>query len=145
MRFLNNVTVSVNFLRDIFLKKNYDNFITLESDVIPPKGWLDMFEEVYDKADIIGGVYYLGFHPEKDFTEDRLYYTGHVLSGCTLYRKRVIEQIPFRWDERDLNAFPDAWMSHDAYRKGFRLANYTKIKCNHLSKTDGSRGLENIK
>jgi hypothetical protein len=32
----------------------------------------------------------------------------------------------------NLNEFPDAWMSLDAQRAGFRLANYCAIKAEHI-------------
>ena len=145
-QFLRNVTESVSYLREMFLKTDKKYFVIVESDVLPPKNFLDLFMEVIDDADIIGGVYYAGIHRQELFENDIFEETPHVLSGCTLYKREVIEKIPFRWGTDNLGAFPDAWICYDTGRKGnnFRLANYSKIKCGHYHKIDGSRGHENI-
>jgi hypothetical protein len=139
--FLRNVCLSANRLRDLFLASNSEYFIIFESDVIPPKNVIEMFEEVINDADIIGGIYYKGFHSENEFNSNNLQYVSHVLSGCTLYKRTVLQKIPFRWSEEEKGKFPDAFISFDAYDKGFRLANYCKIKCQHLHDSKGSRGL----
>jgi hypothetical protein len=143
--FLRNVTESVNFLRDMFLRTNCKYFVILESDVMPPPDWLQSFNEVIDRADVIGGIYYPGFHtPEMFSLPDTFQPTHHVLSGCALYKREIIEKIPFRWSTENLGAFPDAWLSYDSGRNGnnFKLANYSKIKCKHFHLPGGSRGQE---
>lgn len=146
-RFLRNVTESVNSLRSRFLAGTDENFVVIESDVIPPKNLLRLFDEVEGQADIIGGIYYRGFHSEEEWDpgNESLLPAHHILSGCTLYTREVIGAIPFRWSMENPGAFPDAWISHDASLKGFRLANYCKIKCNHLSMPNGSRGQDKIR
>ncbi len=142
--FLRNVTESLLKLREQFLKTNCKYFIILESDVCPiDKEWLNYFMEVIDKADIIGGLYYHGFHGDDLFFSNDIVYVNHVLSGCTLYKREIIEKYSFRWDENNLGAFPDAWICQDA--KNYRIANYCKIKCNHIHKKNGNRGLELLK
>jgi hypothetical protein len=146
--FLRNVTDSLKILRDYFLASNCKYFVILESDILPPVKWLDYFLEVIDKADIIGGIYYSGFHSQEMFDNPEIFQTtNHALSGCTLYKREVIESIPFRWNNENLNAFPDAWICYDAveYGNNFKIANYSKIKCIHLHDVDGSRGLEKLK
>jgi hypothetical protein len=142
--FLRNVTESVLFLRDIFLKGKWKYFVILESDVIPEKDWLSYFIEVKDEANIIGGIYYAGFHQPELWWGKKLIPTHHVLSGCAFYHREIIEKFPFRWSVDDLNAFPDAWICYD-YGDKARISNYTKIKCSHLSKENGSRGHEDLK
>ncbi|MCP4648795.1 MAG: hypothetical protein GY853_01765 [PVC group bacterium] len=141
VRFLRNVTESVLLLREKFLEGNWKYFIILESDVLPKDNeWLTSFMEVTDEADIIGGLYYMGFHdPGLWQGEIRVVPTHHVLSGCTLYKREVIEKYPFRWSEENLGAFPDAYICFDAGNE-YRLANYTKIVCDHLEKSQGDRG-----
>lgn len=135
--FLRNVADSVNYLRDKFLKTDCKYFVILESDLLPPTEWLSYFLEVIDKADLIGGVYYFGVHREELFRDPTiLEFVHHVLSGCTLYKREVIEKLPFRWSTENLNAFPDAWMSADSTKEGFKLANYSKIKCDHLHRLE---------
>lgn len=144
IRFLRNVTESVLLLREKFLEGDWKYFVILESDVLPQdEDWLKYFLEVIDQADVIGGLYYMGFHnPDLWEGPPRLVETHHVLSGCALYTRGFIEKIPFRWSEENLGAFSDAWASFDAKRNGnnFRLANYTKIQCDHLEKSPGDRG-----
>jgi hypothetical protein len=148
-QFQRNVAESLSFLRNIFLETKCKYFIIVESDVIPPADWLHYFMEVIDKADIIGGIYYHGFHDIKLFEDPTIFQeTHHVLSGCSLYKREVIEKIPFRWSTENLGAFPDAWMSYDAHRNGnnFRLANYSKIQCQHVDKPGSmTRGQETMR
>jgi len=145
-QFLRNVEASLYGLRCKFLKGPYRYFVILESDVIPNDSkWLHYFMEVSDQADIIGGLYYHGFHsPDMWSGPARIILTTHVLSGCAMYTRTVIEQYIFRWSEDNINAFPDAWICYDAIKAGFRVANYTKIQCRHLTDANGGRGLNNI-
>lgn len=144
--FLRSVTESVNYLRGTFLQsKGYEKFIIVESDVIVPENLISLFEEVKDQADIIGGIYYIGWHNHLlfDLAVTDLVPTSHVLSGCTMYDRKLIEHIPFRWDPADTGEFPDSNISKDALMAGFRLANYAKIKCLHLedpNRNDRGRG-----
>lgn len=147
--FHRNVTESVLKLREKFLASDANYMVIIESDVIPPTNLLELFEEVHDKADIIGGIYYGGFHEQEDFdpNHNEFVETHHALSGCTLYSRKIIETIPFRWDPEGMHAFPDAWICYDAKRNGnnFSIANYRKIKCQHLWDRDGSRGHNKIR
>ncbi len=133
--YLECITRCFNWLREKFLKTNKNAFVMLESDVLVPRHLLSLFEEVRGRADIIGGIYYRGFHEDRWFSPvyKRLVRVGHVLPGCALYERKVLEQFGFRYDiERDENALPDAWISKDAGEAGFKLANYTKIKCDRM-------------
>jgi len=146
IQFMKNVEASLYGLRRKFLDGPYDYFVILESDVAPKnKKWLHYFMEVVDQADIIGGLYYDGFHtPEMWQGEPRLVPVMHALSGCTLYKRELLERFNFRSSGDNPHAFPDAWMSLDAREAGFRIANYTKIQCAHLTDNNGGRGIENI-
>ena len=103
---------SVNFLRDKFLQSSCKYFLIIESDVVPPIDCLERFEEVIDSADIIGGIYYRGHHKDEWFNEDHKELIDSVVySGCTLYKRNVIEQIPFNLDYNNLGMFPDITFS----------------------------------
>jgi len=65
--FLRRVTESVKRLQEKFLETDKGAFVILESDVLAPRNLLSLFEEVRGKADIIGGIYYRGFHNDKWF------------------------------------------------------------------------------
>lgn len=135
-KFHRSVAESVGFLRARFLKTNLPYFLILESDVLPPLDLLPKLEASISKIQklnanwgAIGGLYYLGFH---DFTKSGINRTHHVLSGCTVYNRKALEEIPFRWDPKDLKPFPDAWWSYDAGER-FGLYNDHDIICQHLS------------
>ena len=129
-RFIRSVTKSVNFLRDIFLKTDSPNFLIIESDIIPPVDLLEKFDRtpLPKDAGILGAVYYKGFH---DFSKKGLQKVGHALSGCTMYRRKLIEKYPFRWSTKDLRAFPDAWICFDC-KNEFSIWNNNDIICEHL-------------
>ena len=148
--FLRSVVESVNVLRGYFLEEPYyEKFIIFESDVIIPPNTLELFEKVQHKADIIGGIYYAGFHSPILFNPcvDQLIPSQHVLSGCTMYDREVIESFAFRGegDTPGEQEFPDSCSSVDALKAGFTLMNYAAIKCPHLEKPDGSgRGMNDL-
>lgn len=133
-QFHRNVYESVNFLREEFLKSSCDYFLIIESDVIVPSNTIEMFLEVKDKADLIGGLYYWGYHKDKWFVSDEFVIPTDqtILSGCTFHSRRLLEEVVFRYDENNLAPFPDAFMSIDTSGKGFVVGNYCKIKCKHL-------------
>jgi len=137
-QFQRNVVDSLSVLRENFITTNCKYFCIIESDVMVPPDWLTSFNEVLFRADIIGGIYYEGFHaPELwDRSNPILQYTSHVLSGCTLYKREIIEKFPFRISSENWGAFPDAWISWDANNSGkeYKLANYSKIICEHRQK-----------
>ena len=147
MVFHKNVIESVDFLRSKFLATDCKYFIILEADVCPPDRWIQDFKAVINKADIIGGIYYYGFHRPELWENEIFEYVNHALSGCTLYKRHIIEEFPFRWDPSNLAAFPDAFICYDVRHSGknYKIANYSKIKCRHLTKKESdSRGVEDI-
>lgn len=150
--FLRNVADSVNLLRDKFLKSDCDYFLIIESDVLPPEDMIAKFDYAtyyLNKNDpddfdvekkkpwgIVGGHYYKGFH---DYSSMKgLYPTHHALSGCTVYKRELIEKYPFRWSEENLGAFPDAWICVDAGQE-YNIYNDGSIECEHLEIAPGQR------
>ena len=144
--FLRNVTQSVNLLRDKFLESKYEHFVIIESDVLPPPNLLNLFDEAASKAEdwaAIGGLYYHGFHNLA--RRVALEKTHHVLSGCTMYNRDMLQIFNFRYDMSNPGAFPDAWWSHDINHKtDKKLYNYPKIVCQHLHDGKGGRGQRKI-
>jgi len=130
-QFLRNVAESVNFLRNIFLKTDYQNFLIIESDVIPPVDLLEQFDntQIPEDAGILGALYYKNHH---DFSKSGLQKVDHALSGCTVYKKKLIKKYSFRWSIEDLGAFPDAWMCADCVND-FSMWDNNDIICKHLN------------
>ena len=101
-QFQRNVCNSVNNLRDIFLKNSVlPYFLIVESDVISPPDLLERFENSIGQLDIsvpdwgiVGGLYYQGFHNyDFDTQSTFLEKTNHCLSGCTVYKRELIEKL----------------------------------------------------
>jgi hypothetical protein len=150
--FQRNVSDSVNYLRDKFLNSDKEYFLIIESDVIPPADLLSRLSEDIKSLDfiaasefdlggvcphwgILGGLYYEGFH---NYDFEGLHETHHVLSGCTVYKRELIEKYSFRYNEAELGPFPDAWICADA-GNDFSFWNDHDIHCKHLHNTNGTR------
>jgi hypothetical protein len=138
-KFHRKVTESVLFLRDIFLKSDYKYFLIAESDVIIPPNTIDTLleniETLPSDTGAVGALYYEGYH---NYGLTGIQYTDHVLSGCTIYKRSMIEKYPFRWQEDYLQAFPDAFICIDAINE-FKYYNNHELKCKHAHSTNGSR------
>ena len=148
-QFLRNVTISANIVRDYFLKRDYDILFIIESDVLVPLNVFELFEKAIRKAEnwaAIGGLYYHAFHNFSKAGRDLLVKTHHVLSGCTIYTREIIEMFEFRHDiKENINAFPDAWLSHDINHKTNKnLYNYHAIVCKHMLNSRGMRGHQEL-
>jgi hypothetical protein len=144
--FLRNVCDSVNFLRKKFLVSEAEYMVIFESDVIIPDNTFELFTGVEKCGDIIGGIYHLDFHTMILFDPavTCLVPARQVLSGCTLYSRRLIEEFPFRWDKDVLGEFPDHWISEDALSKGYQIYQYAALKCGHMEMKSGGRGMNNL-
>ena len=144
--FLRRVTESVNKLRDDFLDSDCNYFLIIESDLLVPLDVLEQFDKTIEQLDdnwgIVGGTYYKGFH---DFTKKGIYETNHALSGCTVYKKEVIKEYPFRWSTENMGAFPDAWICYDVnLDKKYKIYNQGDILCDHLHDKTGRRGHQHV-
>ena len=138
-KFHRKVAESVLYLRDIFLKSNYQYFGIVESDVIIPPNTIDNLlaniKAMPDDTGAVGALYYEGFH---DYNLTGIQYTNHVLSGCTIYKRAMIEKYPFRWQETYMQAFPDALICLDAINE-YKYYNNHDLKCTHAHTENGSR------
>jgi hypothetical protein len=138
-KFHRKVAESVLYLRDIFLKSNYQYFGIVESDVIIPPNTIETLltniKAMPDDTGAVGALYYEGFH---DYNLTGIQYTNHVLSGCTIYKRAMIEKYPFRWQETYMQAFPDALICLDAINE-YKYYNNHDLKCTHAHTENGSR------
>lgn len=134
---------SVNYLRELFLRSDCDYFLTVESDVLPPVDALYLLEKASETYDIVGGIYYPPEHHKPEWFDaefNMLIESSRVFSGCTLYPRRVIQNIEFRYDPEDPRNFPDTFFSWDAIEKGYTMCLDTGVKCDHLHDAKGRRG-----
>jgi hypothetical protein len=131
--FLRNVCSSANSLRDEFLRTECRYFVTIESDVMPPVDVIGRFSarmtSLPDNWGVFGAVYYSGRH---DFSMRGIHSSDLVFSGCSVYKRELIEKCRFRWSEEFPRTFPDAWMSTDAVEYNYSLWNDHDIRCDHL-------------
>ena len=147
---------SRNLIREIALKENYDYFLSLEQDVIPPK---DVVERLLNhKKDIISGVVFCDLiinnqltykpmlwipagkdqngkqlmrylEPYEVENEDLMELRSTSLS-CLLLSKNVLEKIKFRYTL----GFDDVELCNDAKDLGFKVYVDCSVKCKHLIK-----------
>ncbi len=141
---------SRNILREKILRENYDYFLSLEQDVIPPKDVIERLLKHNKK--IIGGVYFkLGSFNELIplvwLNIDQRYSRRAILDeingdllevatcglGCILIHKSVLEKVKFRY-LKEKKAFDDVWFCEDARENGFKVYCDTSIKCKHMIK-----------
>jgi len=138
-KFHRKVAESVLYLRSMFLESNYKYFLIVESDVIIPPGTIDTLlqniETMPEDTGAIGALYYQGFH---DYNLTGLQYVNHVLSGCTIYKRSMIEKYPFRYQEDYLQAFPDALICIDGINE-FKYYNNHDLICKHAHTNEGTR------
>lgn len=146
---------SRNLLRQKFLDGNYDFFLSLEQDVIPPQKVIERL--LAHNKDIITGIYFLPklkagktelvatawvLHPEdkskKVDLRKEIVMGKHLLKvdlcglGCALIHRRVLEKIKFRHDLRYGDGIDDVFFCKDAREAGFEIYADTAIKCKHL-------------
>jgi len=149
---------SRNILREIVLKEDYDYFLSLEQDVIPPK---DVIEKLLrHKKDVVSGVYFARIKSLKDKTvkllpllwagkkgsynpytmadidinlimEDNFIKVKYCGLGCLLISRKVLEKVKFRYDPK-YTTFDDLHFCQDVRDNGFEIYADTSVKCKHL-------------
>lgn len=153
------IVLSRNMLRHYFLENDYDYFLSLEQDVIPPP---DVIERLLShKKPVVSGVYYkeyiikkgdtvtetiimpLLFRKrtddsfiqllERDVAASTLLPVDIAGLGCILISKDVLEKLAFRY-EPDQVVFDDFWFCQDLAKEHIPLYVDTSVKCKHLFK-----------
>ncbi|MFH1210842.1 MAG: glycosyltransferase family A protein [archaeon] len=148
------IVSSRNILREKAIWE-YDYFLSLEQDVIPPKDIIERLLQ-HDK-EIITGVYFannvgptgkvaliplaykltdektLSMTPlsEEEVFTDQLMQIVSCGLGCVLIKKNVLEKIRFRYEQ---NSFDDRWFCIDAYNLKIPIFVDTSVRCKHLIK-----------
>ncbi|MBI2105459.1 hypothetical protein HYT56_01315 [Candidatus Woesearchaeota archaeon] len=146
---------SRNILRQKFLDGNYDYFLSLEQDVIPPK---DIIERLLQhKKRVVTGIYFNYINTKKGTelapvvwskinmeTEERYFISPSELNkglkriamsglGCILIHKSVLEKMKFRY-EKQYPSFDDIFFGLDCRENKINIYADTNIICKHLIK-----------
>jgi hypothetical protein len=154
-----NLMEKQNTIRAMFLASDYDYLMFVENDMVVPQ---DAIQRLIDAdADVAYGLYvfrrppYLWSaysvindeqmvgYPLNAVPEAAATAWGKVVDvdgvgfGCTLIKRRVLEQIPFRvgWDEPHPGgevSHSDFYFAVDCLRAGFRQRCDTSLLCGHI-------------
>nr|MBI4156523.1 glycosyltransferase family 2 protein [Candidatus Woesearchaeota archaeon] len=148
------IVFSRNILKDEAIK-NYDYFLSLEQDVIPPKNIIErmlnhekkVITGIYFARNIVKGkkvlmpLVYKEINSNKKLPDMRslneleigngLIQVVSCGLGCVLIHKDVLKKITFRY-EKDKDAFDDRFFCIDLYNKNIPIYCDTSIICKHL-------------
>lgn len=126
------LVASYTIMRDQFLATDYEFFMTLECDVMIPSDGLKKLVEA-DK-DMIQGFYYTGFFGQEDNGTGLLKFEHNKgLNGVSLFKRKVLEQISFKYDPNILAAHQDAFFFIDACAAGFESWYHRDVRCPHIA------------
>ncbi len=154
------VIKSRNILREYALSHDYDYFLSLEQDVLPPKNVIELLLEAHQ--DIVAGITphllvkngkeqeiaLIGIEDKQggytfvDY-KSSLNYRGivpvdYVAMGCLLLSKKVLQKISFRFQRhpsslKDLDVeWDDLCFCKDAKKEGFSIYANIGVKCEHF-------------
>jgi len=140
---------SRNILRKYCLDNNYDYFLSLEQDIVPPKDAIERL--LKHNKEITSALYfYLGddkktllpmvwVHYEDEYAKrlmideipaDEIIEVVTSGLGCILIKRDVLEKIEFRHVKNE-EPWDDLWFCEDAREKGFKVYVDTSIRCKH--------------
>ena len=151
---------SRKMIRDLLLKGDYDYFLSLEQDVIPPP---DLIERMLSaQVSVITGVYFTAYKIDNQIKMRPLVWKAHSDSaqmtfmneevraakgkiknvvpvrasglGVMLIHRNVLEKIPFRAVPE---SFDDMPFCQDLAKAGIQLYADLTIVCKHLVKFEG--------
>lgn len=147
---------SRNMMRDYFLSRDYDKFLSVECDVFPEPNFL--IKLLGHKKRIVSLPYFIGEGEKSEpmiqmvdpdllipretrniCSEELFLCSGKLITvfnaglGCTLISRDVIEKIPFRWDA-DIHFHDDSFFAEDCFNSGIKWHCDTSTICRHLNK-----------
>lgn len=140
-----------NFIREVFLAGDYDYLFTLESDLFPRE--FIIHELMANDKDICGAIYLImngeGVFTIPCVTTGKFIWTGDLFRegfvewtaldgelkrihggcglGCTLIKRKVIEELGFRYD----TSHADTYFHRDAHRLSFETWIDTGLMISH--------------
>lgn len=150
---LDRIITSRNVLREKVIEGNYDYFLSLEQDVIPPKDIIErllkhnkkVITGIYFVHNKIGGkikltpLAYKEIPSDKELPDMRPLRDSELMSndlikivscglGCVLIHRDVLKKIKFRHENK---VFDDRFFCIDLYKQKIPIYADTSIKCKH--------------
>ncbi len=146
---------SRNILRQKVIDDNYDYFLSLEQDVIPPEDFIEKI--LRHKKRVVTGIYFNYITGKEGIElapvvwsrlnmekEERFFLRPDQLNkgllkiavsglGCVLIHRSVLEKIKFRY-EKQYPAFDDIFFGLDCKDNNIGVYADTSITCKHLIK-----------
>lgn len=143
---------SRNLLSEYAIQHDYDYFLSLEQDVLPPK---NVIQQLLSRDEyIVSGVYFayninngvrlltpllwkgvgkneVMYLSEDEVFDDRFFSVAACGLGCVLIKIEVLKFIKFRYEDSE-PCFDDMFFCLDASTKGYSIYADTSIKCVHL-------------
>lgn len=146
-----------NLIRDMVLKENYDYFLSLEQDVVPPSDIIERLlqrqqsfvsgvywnkettTEGQQKLAVMAGIYLNEEEKKKKLVRSiglmqllpsRLIEVAYTGLGCALISRSLLEKIPFRYDETQ-RACDDVYFCLDAEALGEKIYLDSSVWCAH--------------
>lgn len=146
------IVKSQNRIRDVMLEGDYEFLMFIEQDIFPPK---DVIEKLMAHNEhSANALYYHGYFDERrhpfimdeingqsvldkrayDLVRDKkLHKVQDPGFGCSLISRKMLEDIPFRWEEND-HKHGDRYFYIDARDKGYDVYLDTSILCEHWNR-----------
>jgi hypothetical protein len=157
--------ISHNDCRKYAIYNNYDYLLHLESDIFPEKDVIQNL--IFHKKSVVGAIYYrdegmfrkpmlqmsfemmnghvkaLNFDSKDDITfiNGSLKKIAHIGLGCILIKRKVLEKIPFRF-ENGVPMHPDSFFAEDCFKNGISIYADTSIICRHENQAWGIYGID---
>jgi hypothetical protein len=154
------LSYSQNVIRDYAVRNDYDFWMSVESDVVPPPTTIESLLR-WNKP-VVGGIYEIGFENKIGrywciFITDQkgngmngtrilqkeesaqmvdnpgLYKVHGMGIGCTLIRRDIFERFPFWTDKRFTNKHSDVYFYMDLWNNQVPVYIDTTITCEHYN------------
>lgn len=105
-----NATASMLVLREKFLQTKMPYFLFINNNAFVPRALLNKFERAISYLEntdpnwgVLGGLYHRGWVSSGISDLQRV---QHVLSGCTVFKRQLIEKYPFTYSVENRDIFP---------------------------------------
>lgn len=152
-----NITHRYNEARRMVLEDDFDYLLTIEADMVIPKDALPKLwgTAQTSEADVVYGTYVFRRLQQLNLTKDitqygRSQYDAETIAqywdwpiesaglglGCTLIKRRVLEEIEFRLYDKAPGMLSCDWrFAEDCKERGFKQVTDLGVLCGHIDRT----------